>query len=282
MSDKVCRDCRGSGRDKFGPDMKCPTCMGSGSHPTPLPDVAGDVERSLQFADDRKDSTIPKDIALNVLASAYRSLLKRVEPDRPPDWIKGVRNPDAVEWWYNKLISPLREFARGKGYAIAVHGSLRRDIDLVAIPWTESSIDPQKFVDELLVKFDWILCNGVNPEQKPNGRLAWNICSIREFRSTFIDLSITPSLSILSARTEELTKAREEITALQETRWSYLDALESAWGIIANSYGGDWTNGSPDWKKSAAKWRDEWMKIIGDHKRYKKMTAISTNDGRKG
>lgn len=59
---------------------------------TPLPDVVGDVDvkRALQFADDRKDSTIPKDIALNVLASAYRHLLKRVEPFH--SFIKGIRD----------------------------------------------------------------------------------------------------------------------------------------------------------------------------------------------
>jgi len=37
-----------------------------------------------------------------------------------------------------------------------------------------------------------------------------------------------------------------------------LALLESAWGIIANAGGGDWGNESPEWKKAAERWRDEY------------------------
>jgi len=36
------------------------------------------------------------------------------------------------------------------------------------------------------------------------------------------------------------------------------DLLESAWGIIANSYGGNWDLASDDWKNAANKWRDDY------------------------
>lgn len=42
------------------------------------------------------------------------------------------------------------------------------------------------------------------------------------------------------------------------------DLLESAWGIIANSYGGDWDRASPDWKRAAERWRDEYHKTLPD------------------
>jgi len=35
------------------------------------------------------------------------------------------------------------------------------------------------------------------------------------------------------------------------------DAMELAWGVIANAHGGDWENASPEWKQAAEKWRDE-------------------------
>lgn len=35
------------------------------------------------------------------------------------------------------LIGPLRDIAREHGYALSVHGSVARDIDIVAIPWVE-------------------------------------------------------------------------------------------------------------------------------------------------
>ena len=40
------------------------------------------------------------------------------------------------------LIEPLREVARRHGYAIGEHGSQRRDIDLIAVPWTEEAGEP--------------------------------------------------------------------------------------------------------------------------------------------
>jgi hypothetical protein len=40
---------------------------------------------------------------------------------------------------YELLIGPLREVARSKGYVLAVHGTLIRDIDLVACPWIENA-----------------------------------------------------------------------------------------------------------------------------------------------
>ena len=43
------------------------------------------------------------------------------------------------------------------------------------------------------------------------------------------------------------------------TRIEYLEnELEKAWGLIANSYGGDWTLATNEWHKAAIKWRDSY------------------------
>lgn len=34
------------------------------------------------------------------------------------------------------------------------------------------------------------------------------------------------------------------------------DDLDSAWGLIANAGGGDWTRETPEWQEAAARWRD--------------------------
>jgi hypothetical protein len=47
------------------------------------------------------------------------------------------------------FIEPARRVARDCGYAIAVHGSLAKDIDLVAIPWTDRACDPDMLVDKV-------------------------------------------------------------------------------------------------------------------------------------
>ena len=42
------------------------------------------------------------------------------------------------------------------------------------------------------------------------------------------------------------------------------DLLESAWGLIANAYGGDWDLASEasGWKDAAERWRDQYFKTI--------------------
>jgi hypothetical protein len=49
----------------------------------------------------------------------------------------------------------------------------------------------------------------------------------------------------------------EEVAALCRELRATREALEVAWGVIANAGGGDWTKESKDWQEAAARWRDE-------------------------
>ena len=40
-----------------------------------------------------------------------------------------------------------------------------------------------------------------------------------------------------------------------------IDLLESAWGIIANAGGGDWTTQTDDWQIAAARWREKYHNL---------------------
>ena len=51
---------------------------------------------------------------------------------------------------YAALIVPIRRVAQRFGYAIAQHGSLARDIDLVAIPWTDEAVAPELLVEAIV------------------------------------------------------------------------------------------------------------------------------------
>jgi len=53
--------------------------------------------------------------------------------------------------------------------------------------------------------------------------------------------------------TEELLKISEDIASAHE------EAIELAWGIIANAYGGDWSKASDEWRSAAEKWRDTYL-----------------------
>lgn len=76
---------------------------------------------------------------------------------------------------YCALYPKLAEIARSHGYAMAIHGSMARDMDVICIPWTESPSDPQMVVDEITTKFDLWNHDKGNPYQKPHGRLAWSL-----------------------------------------------------------------------------------------------------------
>lgn len=81
---------------------------------------------------------------------------------------------------YAALIPIAQEKARELGYCIAVHGSMHRDLDLVAIPWCEDAQDA-KYVHEMFVRLfspytEQSLQNpAYGPEAKPHGRIAWII-----------------------------------------------------------------------------------------------------------
>lgn len=129
--------------------------------------------------------------------------------------------PKPCDWdsrpYYDKLIEPLREEARRLGYAIGVHGTLKRDIDLIAVPWTAEAVDAKTLADALCVKIgevngfvhmayhpnykDWWL-NG-SPGKKSHGRLCWTILVGGH---SYIDLSVTPRLTDHPADTQSMPR----------------------------------------------------------------------------
>lgn len=90
---------------------------------------------------------------------------------------------------YCALYPQLAEIARRHGYALAIHGSLGRDMDLVCVPWVDVVSDPRVVIDEITGTFAITLI-GDGPEPKSHGREAWTI-SIG-FGECFLDLSFTP------------------------------------------------------------------------------------------
>lgn len=102
------------------------------------------------------------------------------------------------------LLSAIRPVARRHGYAVAIHGSLSRDIDLVAIPWINQAAEPGELAEAIRVVVgghwredrndpaDWRY-RGSRPEPKPHGRLAYLI-ELYGYH-TYLDLSVMPLAS---------------------------------------------------------------------------------------
>jgi hypothetical protein len=101
--------------------------------------------------------------------------------------------------WIDEELPRWREAARRVGYAIAVHGSVTRDIDLVAIPWTEEAGSAQDLVDAVTATmgelgtdygFGYRVGDPDPMDIRPHGRMSWAITPLR--LGTYIDLSVMP------------------------------------------------------------------------------------------
>lgn len=95
--------------------------------------------------------------------------------------------------WYVMAYTKLERIAWRHGYALALHGSMARDLDLVAIPWTEDAGSPEKLIEAfrrfIVTKADVNLKVG-KATQKPHGRQAYVLPVGHD--GHYIDLSIMP------------------------------------------------------------------------------------------
>lgn len=89
---------------------------------------------------------------------------------------------------YCAMYPRLAEIAREHGYALAVHGTLQRDMDLICIPWIESPHDPGEVVKAITDEF-YVRTVG-DPDTTFHGRERWTITV--GFGECFIDLSFMP------------------------------------------------------------------------------------------
>lgn len=83
----------------------------------------------------------------------------------------------------------LAEIARKHGYAMAVHGSVARDLDLICIPWVDDAAGPQAVVDEITSTFAFKETDKP-PRIREHGRIVYTL--LVSFGDCFLDLSFTP------------------------------------------------------------------------------------------
>lgn len=89
---------------------------------------------------------------------------------------------------YCALYPELAQIARKHGYALAIHGTLGRDMDLICVPWAELVSEPIDVVNEITSTFAIIRVG--EPGKKNHGREAWTI-SVGHGECA-IDLSFMP------------------------------------------------------------------------------------------
>lgn len=102
---------------------------------------------------------------------------------------------------YVALYPLLLQVAKRHGYALAIHGSLHRDFDLVAIPWVEEASEPLKLIRSIKratravtyhEDFDYLV-KDCCPTKKPHGRIAYSLHVTNQgMYGGYLDISVMP------------------------------------------------------------------------------------------
>ncbi len=107
---------------------------------------------------------------------------------------------------YTIFYEHLKQIAQEYGYNLVVHGSLHRDLDLIAIPWIDTPRPEQDMIKDFqvyLTGMTEVIPNGqIHYTTLPGGRHAYVICLNRgnkhgewvrfEDKEYYLDISVTP------------------------------------------------------------------------------------------
>lgn len=89
---------------------------------------------------------------------------------------------------YAHRVHELQAACRACGYALTLHGSLQRDLDAVAVPWTERATTADILIETICTAMG--LRIGPEPGTvKPHGRRVWTL--MLDVWG-FVDLSVMP------------------------------------------------------------------------------------------
>ena len=110
--------------------------------------------------------------------------------------------PVVIDPDYSAFIVRARIIAKQEGYALAIHGSTTRDLDLIAVPWTKEARSPQALTARIDFNTGWRrqradgtrceIGERVEPTAKEHGRLVWTFMPEGFADPRFVDFSVIP------------------------------------------------------------------------------------------
>jgi len=116
--------------------------------------------------------------------------------------------------FYAVLYPDFKKAANDCGYALALHGSMASDMDLISVAWTEDALP----VETLVAKISDCIGNTVwkdhhlkSGENKPHGRITYTLSIMGDW---YIDLSIIPPSTEIQSLKAEIQRLKEEIKRL--------------------------------------------------------------------
>ena len=116
---------------------------------------------------------------------------------RLPKW-RRITNSKEQKAFYEGALPAVRRRARQLGYAIGVHGSMLRDLDLIAVPWIDVYADKDTLARAIQKAVCGMESDVITWHQKSCGRLATSlpVCMTTDERPNagHVDLSVYDSL----------------------------------------------------------------------------------------
>ncbi len=162
------------------------------SDPSPGPDVREALEECKHWHE-RHDKALSKsgrgDADYYWRRDQHRQEIERIDTilsalTRP--FAYGIIDPD-----YARIFTIARCIAWAEGYALAMHGSFTRDLDLIAVPWAAHACEPDHLARR--IENAAALTISVAPKNdKPFGRLVWTMTLPTFADPRFVDLSVMP------------------------------------------------------------------------------------------
>lgn len=104
---------------------------------------------------------------------------------------------------YCALYPMLNQIANDHGYALAVHGSVHRDFDLIAIPWVADVSEPVRLIKAFKEATRTVTSHeqepvddDCRPTHKPHGRVAYSLHVTNSgMYGGYLDVSVMPKIS---------------------------------------------------------------------------------------
>ncbi len=89
--------------------------------------------------------------------------------------------------FYAAMWNDFRQAAMNKGWALALHGSLANDMDIMAMPWTENAEHPLEMILALKKCFDKPKEINLSETKMPNNRIVYTLYIWADF---YLDINI--------------------------------------------------------------------------------------------
>lgn len=200
---------------------------------------------------------------------AIHTLTQKAAANVWPNLVAPPKYENPTPGWHDPKLPDIQliwKLAREVGYAVGVHGSLKRDFDLIAAPWTEDAVNNAALVKHLCAGLNAQIVGG--PEYKPLGRVAVSL-QIHGYYKT-IDLSIEPKVQVLDDSNLWCVHIQgpDDIIAMVSKEAADLEAAK-----INKSVGRMWQEGDPEinaiatiWPGSAESHASELKEISSDSK----------------